>query len=154
MLYPDTDRLDWILLAPPFADSPHSSLGFMLDDLCAATQGQATWAVLDGRVDVDAISRALYCANQRQMPIIMAGASFAFVHLLEALQGRNLALGQRGRVMQTGGFKGKSKEVEALALRAGVNGLAYPHPDTVRLAATLGLEATFRESCCTLVAGR
>ncbi|HNT00024.1 MAG TPA: acyl-protein synthetase, partial [Polyangiaceae bacterium] len=117
MLYPDTDRLDWILLAPPFADSPHSSLGFMLDDLCAATQGQATWAVLDGRVDVDAISRALYCANQRQMPIIMAGASFAFVHLLEALQGRNLALGQRGRVMQTGGFKGKSKEVEALALR-------------------------------------
>ncbi len=43
-------------------------------------------------------------------------------------------------------------EMEALALRAGVNALAYPHPDTVRLAAGLGLEATFRESCCTLVA--
>jgi len=45
-------------------------------------------------------------------------------------------------------------EMEALALQAGVNGRAYPHPDTVRLAATLGLEATFRESCCTLVACR
>jgi lipoyl synthase len=44
-------------------------------------------------------------------------------------------------------------EMEALALRAGVNALAYPHPDTVRLAAALGLETTFRESCCTLVAG-
>ena len=42
-------------------------------------------------------------------------------------------------------------EMEALALRAGVNALAYPHPDTVRLAAALGLEAAFRESCCTLV---
>ena len=43
-------------------------------------------------------------------------------------------------------------EMEVLALRAGVNALAYPHPDTVRLAAGLGLEATFKESCCTLVA--
>jgi lipoyl synthase len=44
-------------------------------------------------------------------------------------------------------------EMEALALRAGVNALAYPYPDTVRLAATLGLETAFQESCCTLVAG-
>lgn len=42
------------------------------------------------------------------------------------------------------------KAMEELAVRAGANVVAYPHPDTVRLAAELGLESGFQEACCTL----
>ena len=38
-----------------------------------------------------------------------------------------------------------------LSVKAGVNIVAYPHPNTVRLAADLGLETEFVESCCTVV---
>lgn len=39
--------------------------------------------------------------------------------------------------------------MEQMAVMAGVNALAYPHPDTVHLSARLGLETEFVESCCT-----
>jgi lipoyl synthase len=41
--------------------------------------------------------------------------------------------------------------MERLAVLAGVNVVAYPDPETVRLAAEIGLETGFLESCCTLV---
>lgn len=41
-------------------------------------------------------------------------------------------------------------EMERMAVLAGVNGLAYPDPATVDLAASLGLRTSFVESCCTL----
>ncbi|MCX7682180.1 MAG: radical SAM protein [Anaerolineae bacterium] len=41
-------------------------------------------------------------------------------------------------------------EMERLAVLAGINGLAYPDPATVELAAGLGLRTSFVESCCTL----
>ncbi|ATW25833.1 radical SAM protein [Candidatus Formimonas warabiya] len=45
----------------------------------------------------------------------------------------------------------KKKEIEHLALRAGVNGMAYPTEETVKLAGALGLEASFSPLCCSLL---
>ncbi len=41
-------------------------------------------------------------------------------------------------------------EIERRAVLAGVNGVAYPDPATVRLADELGLQVSFVENCCTL----
>jgi uncharacterized radical SAM superfamily protein len=41
-------------------------------------------------------------------------------------------------------------EMERRAVRAGVNAVAYPDPETVRLAGELGLRTAFVERCCTL----
>jgi len=41
--------------------------------------------------------------------------------------------------------------MERLAVLAGANVVAYPDPETVRLAAEMGLQTGFVESCCTLV---
>jgi len=41
--------------------------------------------------------------------------------------------------------------MERLAVLAGANVVAYPDPETVRLAAERGLQTGFLESCCTLV---
>jgi len=45
-------------------------------------------------------------------------------------------------------------EMERWAVLGGANVVAYPTPETVRLAAELGLETGFVESCCTLVDAR
>jgi hypothetical protein len=120
MLYPDTDTLDWVILAPPYQETPSSSLGFMLDDLSKVAGSSVTWAVQGGRMGVDAIERAVEASMADGRTIIVAGASFAFVHLLDALGGRQLPIGPVGRVMQTGGFKGKSRVVDGESLRGDV----------------------------------
>jgi hypothetical protein len=51
-------------------------------------------------------------------PCALLGTSFAFVHALDALEGERLPLPQRSRIMQTGGFKGRSREVAPHTLRA------------------------------------
>jgi hypothetical protein len=117
MLCPDTDRLHFILLAPPYAENETSSLGFMLDDFSRAFGASTTWALRQGRVDVDAIRASIDRATHDHLPVILAGASFAFVHLLDAIGETSLPLGEGGRVMQTGGFKGKSREINGPALR-------------------------------------
>jgi len=120
MLYSDTDILHWVILAPPYEEARSSSLGFMLDDLSAVAGSSVTWAVRGGRMEVDAIERAVARSMADGSPIIVAGASFAFVHLLDALRGRQLPIGPVGRVMQTGGFKGKSRVVDGKTLRGDV----------------------------------
>jgi phenylacetate-coenzyme A ligase PaaK-like adenylate-forming protein len=60
--------------------------------------------------------------------VALCGTSFAFVHLLDALDARGVrpALPAGSRVMETGGFKGRSRELsreslhEAIADRLGV----------------------------------
>ena len=117
MLHPDAESLHWVVLAPPYSENPVSSLGFMLDDLVNVTGRSVTWAVQDGKLDTDRIGMAVDAAMATGKPIMVAGASFAFVHLLDALGGRCFSLGPRGRAMQTGGFKGKSRSVDGDALR-------------------------------------
>lgn len=117
MLLPDTTTLHWILLAAPFRDADSSSLGFMLDDFARAFGDQPTWGLRNEELDLFSITSAIDQASKRGVPVIVAGASFAFVHLLDRLGGKVLPLGPRGRVMQTGGFKGRSREVDAATLR-------------------------------------
>ncbi len=42
------------------------------------------------------------------------------------------------------------ERIEALAMRAGVNAIAYPAPETVKLAREMGLKPRFSSVCCTL----
>ncbi|MEM9695673.1 MAG: acyl-protein synthetase, partial [Myxococcota bacterium] len=49
-------------------------------------------------------------------PVLLAGTSFAFVHLLDATF-QHLPLPTGSRIMQTGGFKGRSREIPANRLR-------------------------------------
>lgn len=54
-----------------------------------------------------------------------------------------------GCVRPTGGERGRA---EALAVRAGVNAVAFPREETVRLARSLGLKVGHRDACCSLTA--
>jgi hypothetical protein len=79
----------------------------------------ATHFVRSGDLDVAAL-RGRIASLSPAGPAIVLATSFALVHLLDALHGQELALPPGSRVMQTGGFKGKSREVDAHDLRRAV----------------------------------
>jgi hypothetical protein len=122
-LWPDRRDLRALVLAPPAAEQPDSSLGFMLDLFARALGGPASFHVhLDARgeasVDHDGLAAAAAAARASGAPALVLATSFALVHVLEGRGDRDLRLPDGSRVMQTGGFKGRSREVAPAELRA------------------------------------
>ena len=111
-LFPDVEALDLVVLAPNAHELPDSSLSYMLARF-GAWFGRSVRQVWP--VSAPALRDAL-CAAER--PCALLGTSFAFVHALDALAGERLPLPERSRIMQTGGFKGRSREVAPQTLRA------------------------------------
>ncbi|HEX2486675.1 MAG TPA: AMP-binding protein [Myxococcota bacterium] len=111
-LAPGERALFAVLAAAP-GEAPDSSLSHMFGALLARRGAEGSrFFVRGGRLDVDALLKALGAAAQRPEPIALCGTAFAFVHLLEALEagGRALRLPETARLMETGGFKGRARE--------------------------------------------
>jgi hypothetical protein len=121
-LFPDGGPFRVIVLAPPLSEAPDSSLGFMLDHFARAVGREVSWHVRfvgEGLVlDAEGVRAACNEARAAGEAALLLGTSFAFVHLLDALAGEALPLPPGSRVMQTGGFKGRSREVAREVLRA------------------------------------
>lgn len=105
------------LLAPDPATAPHSSLAHMLDVLRRAhpdgqtaclghVSPEGTWAV-----DHDRLLAFLREAEGAGEPVAVLGTAFQFVHALDAFatRGRSLRLPTGSRLMETGGYKGRSR---------------------------------------------
>jgi hypothetical protein len=117
------DRVPVLVVGPSDVEAPDSSLSHMcalfvrhLGAPVAAPQRAAPYFVRDGRLEVDAL-RACVASLPRERPAIVLATSFGLVHLLDALGTETLPLPPRSRVMQTGGYKGRSREVSAEQLR-------------------------------------
>jgi hypothetical protein len=67
-----------------------------------------------GPSDVDArgLERAAELALERDEPLLVLGTGFSFMLLLEKLRGARVRAPARTVVMPTGGFKGRTREVE------------------------------------------
>jgi hypothetical protein len=102
-------------------DVPGSSLVHMLNTvrrLCGGADSVFAGRVkTDGSWSVD-MEKALKALEGSQ-PLGLLGTAFSFVHLLDHLEGagRRLALAPGSRVMETGGYKGRSREVPKRQLR-------------------------------------
>ena len=114
------ERLPCFVLAPSPDEAPDSSLSHMFG-VMLARRGAAGSAffVRGGRLEVDAVLAALEAASEAPK-LLLCGTAFAFVHLLEALEqrGRRLALPAGARLMETGGFKGRSRALAREELHA------------------------------------
>jgi Acyl-protein synthetase, LuxE len=125
-LWPDrVDLAAWVL-APSLAEQPDSSLGFMLDRFAHGFEARPSFLVhpvVDGgspghvAIDLEGVARAAARAREAGGPVIVLATSFALVHLLDQAGGLDLRLPPGSRVMQTGGFKGRSREVSPDDLR-------------------------------------
>jgi hypothetical protein len=115
-----------VALAPMLDDPPTSSLGHMMAMFMVDFEQRGSfdvrtrerWLIDDRGVDLTGLERAAERATQRGETLLVLATSFALVGLLDALGDRTLALPAGAVVMQTGGFKGKTREIEPNELRA------------------------------------
>ena len=117
------ERLPMLVLAPSAAEAPDSSLSHMFGVMQQRRGApESGWFVREGRLDTDALEGAV--ARVAGAPkLLLCGTAFAFVHWLEALEQRSLrlALPAGTRVMETGGFKGRARELPRERLYAWIH---------------------------------
>ncbi len=116
-----------VALAPRLDEPPTSSLGHMMALFMADFEhtgrdprAPERWLLDDRGVNVTALERAASEARASGAELLVLATSFALVALLDELGGHTLAAPERTVVMQTGGFKGKSREIPATELRQSV----------------------------------
>lgn len=125
-----------VALAPPPGSTPTSSLGFMMQLFMEAWDGRALvvnphgasfdvlapgrWLASSSGVDIAGLRRAALVAQERQEPLLVLGTAFALQSLVDGLAGSKLPAPKRTIVMQTGGFKGRTRTLSPRKLVAAV----------------------------------
>jgi len=114
-MLPDRPHLRYLNLVPNPRVRPHSSLGYMMGYVSVLRgDGRGAYFLDDERVDTAGFVRAATEATRECRPLCVAGTAFAFVALLDDLAASDtrIAALPGSRVMETGGFKGRSRTVE------------------------------------------
>ena len=122
MLFPDVDRMRLIMLAPHEDQARDSSLEYMLARFAEWFGTECTWVWRDGALDNELLMEQLRNAEASGDPVAVLGTSFAFVHAEDGLGERRFELPPGSRVMQTGGYKGRSREVDREVLLEAIQG--------------------------------
>jgi len=122
MMLPDRARLLMLSLVPPSSEWPESSLAHMIDTVMAAEGAPGSRAhagVRDG-LDEPGLARTLRAAERDHRPVCLLGTSLAWVRWLDALDAADerFRLPAGSRLMDTGGFKGRSRTVAEDEMRA------------------------------------
>lgn len=127
-LAPDRERIRCLLLSPPPAEAPDSSLVHMFAVFREALGAPGSAFLL--RAGETSGSTAAAGAFERAVadgePVLVAGAALAFHRVLEAAAPRSWPLPPGSRAMVTGGFKG-------------IRGAADPDALAAAIAARLGI---------------
>jgi len=118
-LLPEGGPLRMISLVPDAAQIPDSSLGHMAARVMERHGDGAGGSFAGpGSVDVAGSSAHLERAEKDGTPVCILTTAFALVHLLDHLsdRGKRLRLPEGSRMMETGGFKGRTREVSRAEL--------------------------------------
>jgi hypothetical protein len=120
------DKLPFLALTPPLEMAPHSSLVHMFETVrrefgsrdslsTGSVDSKGAWT-LDMDATLFAIRKSM-CANR---PLVLLGTAFNFVHLLDHFAANNIRyrLAHGSRVLETGGYKGQSREIAKVELHA------------------------------------
>ena len=149
-IVPDVARIRFAVLAPPADLAPDSSLSYMFSR-AVETMGTKQSRFLVGADGWDP-ERAIAELAAAREPLALCGTAFAFVHLLDRLEERRarLALPAGTRIMETGGFKGRSRELSRDELHGGMEArLGVPRARIVNQYGMCELASQFYEPSLT-----
>lgn len=120
MLHDAPPKLRYLNLVPDPSERPHSSLGYMMREVAQRLgDGRGEWYLRGDELDVQRFVADARRAADAGAAVCIAGTAFAFVNLLDALRESDLAslvLPKGSRIMETGGFKGRTRIVERAEL--------------------------------------
>ena len=146
-LVPESRPIRFCVLAPSGRDAPDSSLSHMFDVVVRelGTAASRFHVTAEGWKPDDVVDE-LAALDE---PVAVVGTAFAFVHVLDHLesQARHLVLPAGSRAMETGGFKGRSRELSRAELHAAIaTRLGIPETRIVNQYGMCELSSQFYES--------
>jgi hypothetical protein len=110
------EKYDLLVLTPPSAQVPHSSLVHMFEMVRQGTD--ASQSAFVGKPDMSGawvldFEATLASLNNPSKPKLILGTAFSFVHLLDYLAEKSLRfqLPYGSRIMETGGYKNRSRSL-------------------------------------------
>ncbi len=134
------DRRRVLVLTPPKAEAPHSSLVHMFELIRHehGDEGSAFLAAVDPTsawvVEPKTAWAALREASDGGTPVLLLGTAFSFVHLLDGRPAGQppVRLPAGSFVLETGGYKGRSRELPKSDLHAALGKALGLAPQCVR----------------------
>ena len=131
---PEGARMPMLILAPSARLQPQSSLSHMLEVVKADFGLPGSDFYMDeGGLQLERLKQALRDAGRAPQPVCILGTAFAFVHFLDhcGREGLRYSLPPGSRIMDTGGYKGRSREVPKAELQGLYRTLLGIPPDYV-----------------------
>ena len=111
--------LTFVSLTPPAAVAPNSSLAHMFECVGRNRGGTEFLGYIDdaGNWEMD-LGKTIDFLQSIDRPVLLMGTAFSFVHLLDYMKFERLELQlpAGSRVMETGGYKGRSRVVPKFEL--------------------------------------
>jgi Acyl-protein synthetase, LuxE. len=121
-----TNDLRLMILTPRSKEAPNSSLVHMFETIRSRVNAPESVFVgmigTDGgwTLDFSAATKMIADSAASKQPVFVLGTAFSFVHLIDHLTEQNLRfeLSAGSRVMETGGYKGRSRVMPKTELHA------------------------------------
>jgi acyl-protein synthetase LuxE len=122
-LLPDRRPIRMLNLGPNAEASPHSSLGHMMSRVMQrwgqrSAGGSSHHFQTEAGLDAEGFRAALRAAEAAGEPVCLLGTAFAFVHWLDSFPDEQYCLAPGSRLMDTGGTKGRVREMTPADLYA------------------------------------
>jgi len=127
------ELMTFLILAPSGEEAPDSSLSYMLDVVVRKKGTQHSgFFVRSGKLYGEELLAVLERTANAGEAVTLCGTAFAFMHWLDGCvrKAARLALPIASRIMETGGFKGRSRELprsEFYALLEEFTGISRGH---------------------------
>ena len=123
-------RINFIALMPSFSEKPHSSLSCMSAILMKEFgDGEDFWCMKSGRWNWPDLCRRLLRLEHQSRKSVLFGTAFAWVHFLDwcTVHGHRFHLPADTLVLETGGYKGRSRALERSDLHQSLGKLLGIH---------------------------
>jgi hypothetical protein len=108
---PDRDAIRILVVAASAAEAPHSSLSYMFDHVRRRFGSPGSDTLWDRRIRWRALAAALVAAQAEHEPVCLLGTAFTWVHVVDTCRadGFRVRLPAGSRLLETGGYKGRSR---------------------------------------------
>ena len=116
-LMPKNTRI--LSLMPSREENPNSSLGYMISEFVHVMggPGSGSFFSMKNGLDLEGLCHQLQLAEAENAPVHIMGPAFAYVELLDRLEDHHFHCPPGSALLETGGYKGRSREVPKKQLR-------------------------------------
>jgi hypothetical protein len=144
------ERLPMAILFPPETELGNSSLArYLAQAVREFGTHDSAWYLGASGMDLMGLRTRLRAAERSGQPLAVLGASYGFVHLLDALaqDGDSVRLPPGSRILDTGGYKRQSRELDAEDFYAELSArLGVPRAQCVNMYGMTELSSQFYDA--------